>query len=144
MNTGYVVEDRSAPPLLLRALWFIFVGIWLGGIVTAAAWALNVTIIGLPLGLWIINRIPVVMTLRPIRQTLTRASRGDGSEVVRLSNREQAPFLIRAIWFLLVGWWLSGLWAGLAYLAAVTIIGLPIAYWMYNRLPAVTTLFHYG
>ena len=39
MNATYVVEDRSTPPLLLRALWFIFVGLWLGGIVTAAAWA---------------------------------------------------------------------------------------------------------
>jgi hypothetical protein len=37
MNDTYVVEDRSAPPLLLRALWFVFVGFWLGGIVTAAA-----------------------------------------------------------------------------------------------------------
>ena len=39
MNATYTVEDRSAPPLLLRALWFVFVGLWLGGIVTAAAWA---------------------------------------------------------------------------------------------------------
>ena len=39
MNATSVVEDRSAPPLLLRALWFIFVGLWLGGIVTAAATA---------------------------------------------------------------------------------------------------------
>ena len=39
MNATYTVEDRWAPPLLLRALWFVFVGLWLGGIVTAAAWA---------------------------------------------------------------------------------------------------------
>ena len=143
MNAAYVVEDRSAPPLLLRALWFIFVGFWLGGIVTAAAWALNVTIILLPLGLWIINRIPTVMTLRPMRRELTVSRRLDGSEVVRVSDRAQAPFLLRAIWFLLIGWWLSGLWAGLAYVAALTIIGLPISFWMFDRLPAVTTLFRY-
>ena len=143
MNAIYAVEDRSAPPLLLRALWFIFVGLWLGGIATAAAWALNVTVIGLPLGLWIINRIPVVMTLRPMRQVLTLSRRVDGGEIVRVTDREQAPFLIRAIWFLLFGWWLSGLWAGAAYVAAVTIIGLPISFWMYDRLPFVTTLFRY-
>ena len=107
------------------------------------AWALNVTIILLPLGLWIINRIPTVMTLRPMRRELTVTRRLDGSEVVRVTDRPQAPFLLRAVWFLLIGWWLSGLWAGLAYVAALTIIGLPISFWMFDRLPAVTTLFRY-
>jgi uncharacterized membrane protein YccF (DUF307 family) len=143
MNATYAVEDRSAPSLILRVLWFIFIGFWLGGIVTAAAWALNVTIIGLPLGLWMINRIPTVMTLRPLRQTLEVHRRTDGTEVVRVHHQEQASFLIRAIWFLLIGWWLSGIWAGAAYIAALTIIGLPISFWMYDRLPAVTTLFRY-
>src|SRR5215210_3312712 len=87
MNASYVVEDRTAPSLVLRVLWFIFVGFWLGGIVTAAAWALNVTIIGLPLGLWVLNRIPTVMTLRPMRRTLTVDRGGDGSEVVRVSDQ---------------------------------------------------------
>jgi uncharacterized membrane protein YccF (DUF307 family) len=145
MNDTYVVEDRSAPPLLLRALWFVFVGFWLGGIVTAAAWALNVTIILLPLGLWMLNRIPTVMTLRPMRRRLTVDRAADGAEVVhQIADPHQAPFLIRALWFLLVGWWLSGIWAGVAYVAAVTIVGLPIAFWMYDRLPAVTTLFRYS
>ncbi len=143
MDAAYVVEDRSAPPLLLRALWFIFVGLWLGGIVTAAAWALNVTIIGLPLGLWILNRIPTVMTLRPLRRELAVERGQDGRGMVRVTTRPQASFVVRAVWFLLVGWWLSGLWAGVAYVAAATILGLPIAFWMYDRLPAVTTLFRY-
>ena len=107
------------------------------------AWALNVTIIGLPLGLWILNRIPTVMTLRPMRRDLMVDRRADGREIVRVSDRPQASLLVRAIWFLLIGWWLSGLWAAAAYVAAVTIVGLPIAFWMYNRLPAVTTLFRY-
>ena len=111
--------------------------------VDPSAWALNVTIIGLPLGLWIINRIPTVMTLRPMRRDLTVDRRADGREVVRMTDRDQAPFLVRAVWFLLIGWWLSGLWAAVAYAAAVTIIGLPLAFWMYDRLPAVTTLFRY-
>ena len=143
MNATYVVEDRSTPPLLLRALWFIFVGLWLGGIVTAAAWALNVTIIGLPLGLWILNRVPTVMTLRSMHRELAVDRRGDGRELIRVTDRSQASFLVRASWFLLVGWWRSGLCAGAAYVAAITIVGLPIAFWMFDRLPAVTTLFRY-
>jgi uncharacterized membrane protein YccF (DUF307 family) len=137
------VDSQPAPPLLLRALWFVFVGFWLGGIVTAAAWALNVSIIGLPLGLWMLNRIPTVMTLRPVAQTVTVDRSADGREIVRVAERSQDSLLVRAIWFLLFGWWLSGLWAGLAYVFALTIIGLPVSFWMYNRLPFVTTLFRY-
>ncbi len=143
MDATSVVEDRSAPPLLLRALWFIFVGLWLGGIVTAAASALNVTIIGLPLGLWIINRIPTVMTLRPMHRELAVDRRGDGRELIRVTDRPQASFLVRAIWFLLVGWWLGGVCLAIAWGASATFIGIPIAIWLYNRIPTVTTLARY-
>ncbi len=61
--------DRSLeikpPNLILRVIWFLLVGWWLAGILSVAAWALNATIIGLPLGLWIINRLPTSATLRP-------------------------------------------------------------------------------
>ena len=49
-------------------------------------------------------------------------------------------FLVRAIWFVLVGWWLSGLAIAVAYIAAVTIIGLPVAFYIFNRIPLITTL----
>lgn len=123
------------PNILLRIVWFIFVGWWLTGILSAAAWALNATIIGLPLGLWIINRLPFVATLRPIERFYVIE---DGQIITAVSQR---PFLIRAIYFLLIGWWLSGLWMGLAYIMLVSIIGLPVAFWMYGRIGAVTTLF---
>jgi uncharacterized membrane protein YccF (DUF307 family) len=123
------------PNLLLRIIWFILVGWWLTGILSAAAWALNATIIGLPLGLWIINRLPFVATLRPI-ESFYQIENG-----VVISGVEQRPFLIRAIYFLLVGWWLSGLWMAVAYVLLISVIGLPFAFWMYGRIGAVTTLF---
>lgn len=51
--------------------------------------------------------------------------------------------MLRAIWFLLVGWWLSALCLTLAWGASVTLIGLPVAIWLYNRIPAITTLARY-
>lgn len=129
-----VAEDRG-PNLLLRVLWFILVGWWLAGIASGLAWFLNATIIGLPLGLWLLNRLPTLATLRPQEQTW----RIEGSVAVR--GKEQRPFLLRALYFLLVGWWLSGLWLAAAYLALISIIGLPLAFWMYGRVGAVTTLF---
>jgi uncharacterized membrane protein YccF (DUF307 family) len=123
------------PNLILRVIWFVLVGWWLTGILSAAAWALNATIIGLPLGLWIINRLPFVATLRPI-ESFYRIE--DGHVV---SGVAQRPFLVRAIYFLLIGWWLSGLWMAVAYALLISVIGLPIAFWMYGRIGTVTTLF---
>jgi len=130
-----VVVHSPTPNLLLRMIYFVLVGWWLGGLVSAFAWFLNVTIIGLPLGLWLINRLPTVITLRPQEQE--RRLEGDR---LRLGKR-QRPFLLRALYFLLIGWWFSGIWMGIAYALVISIIGIPLAFWMYGRVGAVTTLF---
>ena len=52
-------------PLLLRILYFFLFGWWATGVWINVAWFLNATIIGLPLGLWMLNRVPQVLTLRP-------------------------------------------------------------------------------
>lgn len=135
MNARPVALSPSGTNIIIRVLWFLLIGWWLGGMVAAVAWFLNVTIIGLPLGLWIINRLPTIITLRPQEQNY----RLEGDLLVR--DQEQYPFLVRAVYFLLVGWWLSGVWMGLAYLALATIILIPLAFWMYGRVGAVTTLY---
>src|SRR5215208_7290618 len=99
----------NPPNLILRVIWFIVVGWWLTGILSVAAWALNATIIGLPLGLWIINRLPLAATLRPA------SSQYRVEDGVLRPGIEQYPLLLRAIYFVLIGWWLSGLWMVVAY-----------------------------
>ena len=74
MNATSVVEDRSAPPLLLRALWFIFVGLWLGGIVTAAATAHRQRSLGLGAKASAIF-ISILMTARKRGDTLLETFR---------------------------------------------------------------------
>jgi len=123
------MTQRSLP---VRALWFVLVGWWLTPIVVNLAWALNVTIILLPIGIKLINLVPTVLTLKEPR------SLSDPS-----SARGQSSLLIRGLYFLLVGWWASLLWANVAALLAVTVIGLPVAYWMFNRLPYVTSLYRF-
>jgi uncharacterized membrane protein YccF (DUF307 family) len=49
-------------------------------------------------------------------------------------------FLVRAIWYLFIGWWLAGLAIGLGYFAAITVIGLPFAFYIFNRIPSILTL----
>lgn len=118
--------------LLVRALWFVFVGWWVTPIVVNTAWLLNVTVVLLPLGIKLINLVPTALTLAEPR-SLSEPE----------SARGQRSLAVRAIYFVLVGWWLSLLWANAASFLAITVVGLPVAIWMLNRLPYVTSLYRF-
>ena len=138
------VEHASqGPNILIRILWYLFIGWWLSGIVSLAGWLIGLTVIGLPLTFWIFNRIPTVLTLRPRRySTLTTVNAQGQVHVVRSSHR-QPSFWARAVYFVVIGWWFSLLWIIAAWVLSVLILTLPLAVMMYNRLPAVTTLHRY-
>ncbi|KTG07860.1 hypothetical protein AUR64_01080 [Haloprofundus marisrubri] len=123
------MSDRS---LIVRALWFVFIGWWATPVVVNIAWFLTVTVVLIPVGIKLTNLVPTVLSLKePRSRTAPETARG------------QRSLLVRAVYFVLVGWWLSWLWANVAAFLAVTIVGLPIAYWMFNRLPYVTSLYRF-
>lgn len=134
-------QQEKGPGLLIRAIYFIFVGLWLGGIWTTVAWVLVVSIIGLPIGLLMLNRIPQIMTLKPVR-TNRYMQNVNGQWVMRENKTPQASFLARALYFVLIGWWFSALWLAAAWaISGITLgLGLPLAFWMFDRVPAITTL----
>ncbi len=145
MTTSSIrIEAEKGPGFLIRALYFIFVGLWLGGVWTAIAWVLIVTIIGLPIGLLMLNRLPQVMTLKPVRSNRYLVQ-VDGHWVTRTIRKDQPSFLGRAIYFIFIGWWFSALWLAFAWaISGITLgLGLPLAFWMFDRVPAVTTLSRY-
>jgi uncharacterized membrane protein YccF (DUF307 family) len=120
---------RSLP---VRALWFLAVGWWLTPILVNIAWALNATVVLLPVGIKLINLVPTALTLaEPRSLSAPEAARG------------QRSLFVRAVYFLLVGWWLSLVWANVATAFALSVIGLPVAFWMLNRLPFVTSLYRF-
>jgi uncharacterized membrane protein YccF (DUF307 family) len=126
-----VAPARAEVPLIARALWFVFIGLWAGQLWLLMAWLLNLTLIGLPLGMWMLNRLPQVMTLRstPIRNPA----------LVGLGH-STANFAVRAVYFVLIGWWVSLLWMELSWLVAATMIGLPLSFLMFERVATVTTM----
>jgi uncharacterized membrane protein YccF (DUF307 family) len=137
------VARRSAGPgLLVRAIWFLFVGWWLTGIVNVVAYLIALTIIGLPVAFMIFNRLPSVLTLRP-RTVQTTHAVVDGVAYATETAVPQRAFWKRALYFALVGWWLGALWSALAWLLCVLIVTLPLGVMMYNRLPAAMTLRRY-
>ncbi len=138
-----VVVQQSDKSLnwFIRALYFATVGISFGALCTVLAWVLIISIVALPLGLRIINRLPQVMTLKPMNSTL-HVSVHNGAVTVQQATVQQRGFLVRAIYFVLVGWWASGLWLLAAWALVVLTfgLGLPLAFWMFDRVPVVTTL----
>jgi len=119
----------SQHSLVVRIAWFFLVGWWLTLLAINVAWALNVTVVLLPIGVKIINRVPYLLTLK-------RRDTG-----IRANGVAQTSLLVRAIYFVLIGWWASFIWANVAWALCVTVIGIPIGIWMFNKLPYVTSLY---
>ena len=82
-----------------------------------------------------------------------RAARGPATLHRRLPKRSPASrpspirdrrgepgFLIRAVWFIFIGWWLSAAAITVAYFLCAIIIGIPLAFMIFNQLPLILTL----
>lgn len=140
-STQSIQKDNS-PGCMIQALWFIFIGWWLGAISIAFAWFLNITIIGLPLGIAIINNIPRVLSLQPPRREI-KITQSGGETRLTVSTSPQRNFFLRAIYFVLIGWWWSAIWLVIAYFLCVTIILIPLSLEMFRLTPFMTTLKRY-
>ena len=123
----------NSPSLAVRAVWFLLVGWWATGIWLGIAWFLNVTILGIPLGIKMINATPKVLSLKE-REFV------DG---VGEPGRQRYGLAVRGLYFVFVGWWASGVWMAVAYLFTLSIVGIPVAVMMYNKLPFVVSLYEY-
>jgi uncharacterized membrane protein YccF (DUF307 family) len=123
------MTDRS---LFTRALWFLAVGWWATPLLVNLAWLCMVTVVLAPVGIKLINLVPTALTLREPRSVVDPGA-----------ARGQHSLAVRAVYFVLVGWWLSLLWANVAGVLAATIIGLPLAIPMFDRLPYVTSLYRF-
>lgn len=125
----------DSPSLVVRAIWFVAVGWWLTGVLLSVAWALNVTIVGLPVGIKLINMVPKALTLKS-------AEKSDVDRVeVGGSSGGSPGLLVRGAYFVFVGWWASLLWMGVAYLLCLSVLGLPVGIVMFNKLPKVVSLY---
>ncbi len=131
-----VIVKQSRPGCLIQILWFVLVGWWAGQLWIAVAWFLAATVIGIPLAVAMFNKLPDIIALRG---SDTYRVTYHGRHAV-ISETPQHSFLLRALWYLLVGWWLTGVWVELGYVLCATVIGLPVGFWMFDRVPAVLSL----
>lgn len=121
---------RNQPGCLVQLLYFVFIGWWLGALSVVLAYTLFLTILGIPLGIMLINKLPYLLALRQTEPIVSYAG----------AQTAQHNFFVRTVWFVVVGFWLTALWLVIAYVVACTIIGMPIGFWMFDRAPALLTL----
>jgi uncharacterized membrane protein YccF (DUF307 family) len=136
-------ETQRGPGFLVRALWFVLVGWWLTAIVSTLAWFAMITIIGLPLGIYLINHVPTYLTLRPRTKQVSWVPDPAGGYALMETGVRQTEWWIRFIWFLFVGWWASAAVMVVGYALIVFIITIPLGLWIYNRVPFVASLYRY-
>ena len=141
-GTTIVVVQHGGQGCLVTALWFLFVGWWLSLLWIVVAWFLVAIVITMPLGLMMINKLPKIVSLREPSHEFVAVTQGLSARITE-TTLKQRPFLLRAVYFVLVGDWLSLLWMIAGWVVGVTIVGLPLSVWMFNRVPAVTTLKRY-
>ena len=135
-----VIVTHQNPGCLVQLLWFALIGWWAGQLWMAAAWFLTITIVGAPLAVAMLNRLPQVIALRG-QSTGIKVTRVGDAEFRTVGARvPQRNILLRALYFILIGWWLSAVWMEAAYVVSLTIIGLPIGFWMFDRVPALVSL----
>lgn len=129
MGTPVPVQRKTG--CLLQLIYFVFIGWWLGALAVILAYLCFVLVVTFPLGVKLINRISYTIALREPPVVLSPW----GEVSVR-----QRPFLLRAIWFIVVGFWFTAAWMIVAYVLCLTIIGMPLGFWMFDRSPALLTL----
>jgi uncharacterized membrane protein YccF (DUF307 family) len=131
-----VVVRQNRPGCLIQLLWFVLVGWWAGQLWITVAWFFAATVIGIPLAVMMFNKLPDIIALRG-SETYTVTYYGNRA-VVR--EMPQYNIVLRALWYLLVGWWLTALWLQVAYLLCLTIILMPFGFWMFDKVPTVLSL----
>jgi uncharacterized membrane protein YccF (DUF307 family) len=134
------VTKKNNPGCLQQILWFAFIGWWLGQLWIAVAWFLMATIIGIPFAVIMINKLPKVIALREPDEQVQVRRRQDGSLEKHEVEKPQVNIILRALYFVLIGWWFSALWMEAAYWFCMSVIGLPIGFWMFDATPAVLSL----
>lgn len=139
VSTPVVVTTAGGPPFVVRTLWYLFVGWWLSALVIVLGYALTVTIIGIPAAFALFNRIPQLLTLR-VRTVRYHSEHRDGVTYLSAGTERQHPWLLRAVWFVFIGWWLGALWLTAAWVIGLLIVTLPLTFLMYNRTSGVMTL----
>ena len=135
-----VDEVRPTPSLWIRILWLLFIGPPIGMVAAVLAWIAVITVIFAPLAIDFLEQLSFLVTLKPRGKRMRLRRQSGGTVAATEEPVDQLPLKTRGTYFAIVGWLIALIWLSIAWGFAWTLIGLPVAMWMADRLPFLTTL----
>jgi uncharacterized membrane protein YccF (DUF307 family) len=134
-----VTVEMKQHGIIVRALYFIFIGWWWGLVVAFFGWFLYATVIGAPLGIKVLNAVPGAISLKGREKQLKLTQTQEGYEVTT-ERIEQRRWWIRVLWYPF-GLVFSFFAILLAWLLCVFLITLPLGIMLFNKVPAIASLY---
>jgi len=138
VNPPPVVVKVKEHGFIVRALYYLLIGWWFGLFWALLSWFMYATVIGAPLGIVMLNKIPGAISLKARERNIRITSGADGYTVKQVAL-EQRPLWARVLYYpfglvfsllaILLGWVLS-----------VLLITLPLGIMLFNKVPAIASL----
>ena len=131
--------QNTGPGCFVRLIYFVFVGWWLSALCITISYLLMVTVIGIPISVTILNRLPQITALDPRSQRTQVTTTGNTTVINFQVGATQRNWIVRAVYFIFVGWWLTFGYLMLAWIVTVFTLGWA-ALFLYKPVPALLTL----
>jgi uncharacterized membrane protein YccF (DUF307 family) len=136
----YVPAPPPAPPLALRAAWYVVAGVVCTLFWIIAAWVVLISVVGRTVATRMLERAPTILTLHlagprsPAWMTAPVPYRAPYPASAPMNSPS------RVLYFIFIGWWASLIWLIFAYFAVLSVVGIPLAYRMLETAPKVAYL----
>jgi uncharacterized membrane protein YccF (DUF307 family) len=128
-----------------KMIYVLLIGWWLGGLWVLLGYVFCLTIVFLPLGVFMLWNSTFLLLLRypaiyAEARTKIRISPSDSDVQFSLGIPSSPHFLWQALWFVFIGFWLSGLCCLAGYVLCILIFPRQAGIWILERIPFVMVL----
>lgn len=133
-----VVVKVKTHGLIVRAVYYIFIGWWFGLFWALLSWVMYATVIGAPLGVKMMNRIPGAISLKAREKDIKVVDEASGYKVTEV-DRQQHAWWVRVLYYP-IGLVLSLIAILLGWLLCAFLITLPLGIIVFDKVPAIASL----
>lgn len=133
-----VVVEAKSYGFIIRALYFLFVGWWLGLAWSLLSWLVYATVILAPVGSAMLSKVPGLVSLKA-RQKQIRVEATAAGTTVTQEGVKQHNILLRILYYPF-GLVFSLIAILAAWLLCCLIITMPLGVWLYGKVPWLASL----
>lgn len=133
-----VVIKVKSHGLIVRIIYFVFVGWWLGLAWALLSWLVYATVILAPLGSAMLSKVPGLISLKAREKKISVETNASGT-TVKQEDVEQHNLLLRIIYYPF-GLVFSLVAILAAWLLCCLIVTMPLGIWLYGKVPWIASL----